>query len=174
MACFDLHSLFEKNNNRITQAQLFLSLNYIQNEIRDNDYSKDSIIIVIDEAHLLIDESNPVALDFVYQMVKRIRKRNGGIIIISQNPDDFISNENVSKKTKAILNNTQYSFFFNLSPNNVKDVTEMYKSYGSGISEDERLFIAKAKRGQALFFVSGFDRHKIEIFVSEKEANNLM
>ena len=108
----------------------------------------------------------------LFRSVKRIRKRNGGIIIISQNPDDFVSNENVAKKTKAILNNTQYSFFFNLSPNNVKDVTKMYKSYGSGISEDERLFIAKAKRGQALFFVSGFDRHKIDVFVSKEEIKN--
>lgn len=74
--------------------------------------------------------------------------------------------------TKAILNNTQYSFFFNLSPNNVKDVTEMYKAYGSGISEDERLFIAKAKREQVLFFVSSFDRHKVDIFVSKEENRN--
>lgn len=172
IACFDLNSLFEKNNQRIIQAQLFLSLNYIQKEVKDNDYTKDSLAIIIDEAHLLIDENNPIALDFVYQMVKRIRKRNGGIIIISQNPDDFMANESIAKKTKAILNNTQYSFFFNLSPNNVKDVTEMYKSYGSGISEDERLFIAKAKRGQALFFVSGFDRHKVDVFVSKDESKN--
>ena len=71
-----------------------------------------------------------------------------------------------------------YDFVMGASENglmgNVKDITEMYKSYGSGISEDERLFIAKAKRGQALFFVSGFDRHKVDIFVSRKEANNLI
>lgn len=172
IACFDIHSLFEKNNNRITQTQLFLALNYIQKEVKDNDYTKEPIIIVIDEAHLLIDQENPVGLDFVYQMVKRIRKRNGSIIIITQNPDDFNANEVVSKKTKAILNNTQYSFFFNLSPNNIKDLTEMYKSYGSGLSEDERLYIAKARRGEALFFVSGFDRHKLKIVVSQKEKES--
>ncbi len=169
IVCFDINSLFDKNNHKLTQAQLFLALSYMQKEIKDNDITKDPIMIVIDEAHLLIDENNPIGLDFVYQMVKRIRKRNGSIMIISQNPDDFVSNPAVAKKTKAIVNNTQYSFFFNLSPNNVKDVADMYSNYGSGLSEDEKLFIAKAKRGQALFFASGFDRHKVDIFVSDEE-----
>lgn len=30
--------------------------------------------IVIDEAHLAIDRDNPAALNFIYQMVKRIHK----------------------------------------------------------------------------------------------------
>ena len=169
IACFDVNSLFEKNNQRIIQAQLFLGLNYIQNIIKDNDYTKKPITIVIDEAHVMIDEKNPIALDFIYQMSKRIRKRNGSIVIISQSPSDFISNDNVAKKTKAIINNTQYSLFFNLAPNDLKDVSEMFKSYGNGLTEDEKLYIAKAKQGQALFLVSGFDRHKINVYVSHFE-----
>ncbi len=169
IACFDVNSLFEKNNSRIVQAQLFLSLNYIENIVKDNDYNKSPISIIIDEAHVMIDEKNPIALDFIYQMAKRIRKRNGSIMIISQSPDDFVANEEVSKKTKAIINNTQYSFFFNLSPNSLNDVAEMFKAYGNGLSEDERLYIAKAKTGQALFLVSGFDRHKLDVYVSKKE-----
>lgn len=172
ISCFDINSLFEKNNERITQAQLFLLLNYIQREVNQNDYNSESIIIVIDEAHLLVDKDNPVGLDFIFQMVKRIRKRNGGIILITQNPDDFVGSPEVAKKTKAILNNTQYSFFFNLSPNNIKDISDMYKSYGSGLSDDEKLYIAKARRGEALFLVSGFDRHKIKVHVSEAEKES--
>lgn len=172
LVCLDLNSLFEKNNYKLTQAQLFLALSYLQKEIRFNTKDDPSVMIVLDEAHILINEENPIGLDFVYQMVKRIRKRNGGIMIISQNPNDFMSNDKVAKKTKAIINNTQYSFFFNMSPSNIEDVTNMYKNYGSGLSEEERLFMAKAKRGQALFLTSGFDRHKTDIFVSEKESNN--
>ncbi len=172
VVCFDLNSLLEKNNYRLTQAQLFLALSYIQREIRDNTAHDPSVMVILDEAHILIDENNPVGLDFVYQMVKRIRKRNGGMMIISQNPDDFTANEHVIKKTKAILNNTQYSFFFNMSPANVTDIAQMYKNYGSGLSEEEKLFIAKAKKGQALFLTSGFDRHRVDIFVSDKEAAN--
>ena len=171
ISCFDINSLFEKNNERITQAQLFLLLNYIQKEVNKNTYDDESIVIVIDEAHLLVDKDNPIGLDFIFQMVKRIRKRNGGVILITQNPDDFIGTPEVAKKTKAILNNTQYSFFFNLSPNNVKDVADMYKSYGSGLSQDEKLYIAKARRGEALFLASGFDRHKLSIFVSKEEIS---
>ncbi|MGL5357939.1 MAG: Mbov_0397 family ICE element conjugal transfer ATPase [Metamycoplasmataceae bacterium] len=168
---FDLNTLFEKNNTKLIQAQLFLCLNFIQREIREFGKDQREVVVVIDEAHLLIDKDNPIGLDFIFQLAKRIRKRNGSIILITQNPDDFIGSEEVSKKTKAIINNTQYSFFFNLSPNNIKDIEEMYKAYGDGLSEDEKLYIAKAKRGEALFLVSGFDRHKIKINVSKQEIN---
>ena len=99
--------MFEKNNQRIIQAQLFLSLNYIQKEVKDNDYTKDSLAIIIDEAHLLIDENNPIALDFVYQMVKRIRKRNGGIIIISQNPDMKLKDGSLAVGKKIMIDGQQ-------------------------------------------------------------------
>ncbi|MGL4343174.1 MAG: Mbov_0397 family ICE element conjugal transfer ATPase [Metamycoplasmataceae bacterium] len=166
---FDLNTLFEKNNTKLIQAQLFLCLNFIQREIREFGHDEREVVVVIDEAHLLIDKDNPIGLDFIFQLAKRIRKRNGSIILITQNPDDFLGSEEISKKTKAIINNTQYSFFFNLSPNNIKDIEDMYKAYGDGLSKDEKLYIAKAKRGEALFLVSGFDRHKIKINVSKKE-----
>lgn len=166
---FDLNSLFEKNNIKLVQAQLFLCLNFIQREIREFGKDKREIVVIIDEAHLLIDKENPIGLDFIFQLTKRIRKRNGSITLITQNPDDFLGSDEIAKKTKAIINNTQYSFFFNLSPNNINDISDMYKSYGDGLSEDEKLYIAKAKRGEALFLASGFDRHKIKINISDRE-----
>ena len=35
------------------------------------------IIVVIDEAHVFIDPKFPIALDFMFQLAKRIRKYNG-------------------------------------------------------------------------------------------------
>ena len=165
---FDTNSLFEQNNKSLIQAQMFLVLNYLKNLInRSTDNSKK--LIVVDEGHLLIDENNPIALDFLYQIVKRIRKHYGGLWFATQNIEDFNANSVVAKKSSAILNNSQYSFFFNLSPNNLKSLKDLYASCGNGISEAEQLYIAKARRGQCLFVVSNFDRHQIEIKINEFE-----
>ena len=69
---------------------LFLVLKYLENEvIRNRDYNLKNgtdrkIIVVVDECHLFIDEKYPIALDFMYQMAKRIRKYNGMEIVITQ------------------------------------------------------------------------------------------
>lgn len=165
---FDTNSLFEQNNKSLIQAQMFLTLNYLKNLInRSTDNEKK--LIVIDEGHLLIDENNPIALDFLYQIVKRIRKHNGGLWFATQNIEDFNANPLVAKKSMAILNNSQYSIFFNLSPNNINNLKTLYASCGNGLSEAEQLYIAKARRGQCLFVVSNFDRHQVEIKINEYE-----
>lgn len=165
---FDTNSLFELNNKNLIQAQMFLTLNYLKNIINrsTNDEKK---LIIIDEGHLLIDENNPIALDFLYQIVKRIRKHNGGLWFATQNIEDFNANQVVAKKSTAILNNSQYSAFFNLSPSNLSSVKELYSSCGSGLSQAEQLYIAKARKGQCLFVVSNFDRHQIDIKINEHE-----
>lgn len=170
MVVFDINALFEKGSQNIIQAQLFLILAFVQNIVRLNNDSNKEIIIAIDEAHLLIDKDNPVALNFMFQMVKRIRKRNGGIIIITQNPDDFVGTEEIRKKTTAMINNTQYMFLLNMSPKNLIDISEMFKAYGDGLSDTEKGFIARAKRGQGLFFVTGFNRHMTSVRHAPEEV----
>lgn len=169
LTIFDINTIFEKGNQKLIQSQLFLMLAYIQNEVKINRFNNDNeIIILIDEAHLIIDQDNPIGLNFIFQMVKRIRKYRGGIILITQNPDDFLGNETVRKKTMAMMNNTQYTFVLNLSMQNLNDVNQLFKSYG-GLSSEESHFIAKAKRGEALFVVSGYNRHCLQVELSNNE-----
>lgn len=166
---FDINTLYEKGHPHIINAQLYLLTAFIAHQVKDNGFNaKNEIIILIDEAHLLIDANKPIALDFIFQMVKRIRKLYGGIILITQNPDDFLGSEEIRKKTMAIINNVQYSFIMNLSPKNLEDVNELYKSFG-GLSTPQRNFIAHAKTGDALLINGGFERHEIIIKVSEIE-----
>lgn len=168
---FDINSLYEKGHHQTINAQLYLLTTFISHEIKDNGFNeKNEVIILIDEAHLLIDSNKPIALDFIFQMVKRIRKRYGGIILVTQNPDDFLGNEEIRKKTMAIINNLQYSFIMNLSPKNLEDVNNMYKSFG-GLSEPQSNFIAHAQTGDALLINGGFERHEVTIKVSQEEIS---
>ena len=64
--------------------------------IRNRDYNLKNgtdrkIIVVVDECHLFIAEKYPIALDFMYQMAKRIRKYNGMEIVITQSKSIIIS-----------------------------------------------------------------------------------
>ena len=88
--CFDFQKLLANKNGQIANAQMLLVLKYLENEvIRNRDYNLKNgtdrkIIVVVDECHLFIAEKYPIALDFMYQMAKRIRKYNGMEIVITQ------------------------------------------------------------------------------------------
>lgn len=87
---YDVLNLFDEGSNVIA-AQLYLVLAFIKSEVKHNRFNetKKEIVIVVDEAHLAIDKDNPAALNFMYQMVKRIRKYHGAMIITTQNLNDF-------------------------------------------------------------------------------------
>ncbi|WP_368486924.1 Mbov_0397 family ICE element conjugal transfer ATPase [Spiroplasma sp. DGKH1] len=166
---YDVWTLFDQDIPKITAAQLHLVLAFVKAEVKRNRFKNNNeIIIVIDEAHLAIDKDNPVALNFMYQMVKRIRKYKGAIIITTQNWNDFIGTEEIKKKTTAMINNTQYSMIMNLAPSDLKDVCEVYRAYG-GLSPQEQDYIARAQKGEMILLISGFDRHCLRIEVSKAE-----
>ena len=156
---FNFQSLLANRNNTIANAQMLLVLKYLDNEIiKNREYNikyraNRKIIIVIDEAHVFIDSKFPLALDFMYQMAKRIRKYNGMQIVITQNIKDFVGSEELARKSTAIINACQYSFIFSLAPNDMHDLCTLYEKAG-GISETEQEQIMAAPRGRA-FVVTG-------------------
>ena len=169
LVVYDVLTLFEQDEPKVTAAQLHLVLANVKAEVKHNRFrNENEIVIIVDEAHLAIDKDNPVALNFMYQMVKRIRKYRGAIIITTQNLNDFTGTEDIKKKTTAMINNTQYSLILNLAPQDLKDVAALYRSYG-GLTETEQDYIARASKGQALFVVSGYERHCITIEANETE-----
>lgn len=156
---FNFQALLANRNNTIANAQMLLVLKYLDNEIiKNREYNikyraNRKIIIVIDEAHVFIDSKFPLALDFMYQMAKRIRKYNGMQIVITQNIKDFVGSEELARKSTAIINACQYSFIFSLAPNDMHDLCTLYEKAG-GISEIEQEQIMAAPRGRA-FVVTG-------------------
>ena len=55
-------------------------------------------VIAIDEGYMLIDEENPIGLDFIYMWYKRIRKYNGTIMFLTQNLSDILGNQAIVNK----------------------------------------------------------------------------
>ncbi|MCI7124894.1 MAG: ATP-binding protein [Agathobaculum sp.] len=169
---FNFQSLLANRNSTIANAQMLLVLKYIDNEIiKNRDYNtkyglKRKVVVVIDEAHVFIDTKFPVALDFMFQLAKRIRKYNGMQIVITQNIKDFVGSEEIARKSTAIINACQYSFIFALAPNDIQDLCKLYEKAG-GINEVEQEQITSAPRGQAFTVMSPTSRSTFKVEVPE-------
>jgi Cdc6-like AAA superfamily ATPase len=169
---FNFQSLLANKNNMIANAQMLLVLKWLDNEIiKNRDYNikykaDRKIIIVIDEAHVFIDSKYPIALDFMYQLAKRIRKYNGMQIVITQNIKDFVGTEELARKSTAIINASQYSFIFPLAPNDMNDLCKLYEKAGS-INESEQEDIMNNGRGRAFLITSPAERCCVDIVAGE-------
>ena len=170
---FNFQSLLANKNGVIANAQMLLVLKWLDNEIIKNrefniKYETNrKIVVAIDEAHVFIDPKFPVALDFMYQLAKRIRKYNGMQIVITQNIKDFVGTADIIRKSTAIINACQYSFIFSLSPNDMDDLCTLYDKAGR-INTVEQEQIVNNERGNAFIITGPTSRNNIEIIASPK------
>ncbi len=169
---FDFQSLLANKNGTVANAQMLLVLKWLDNEvIKNREYNmayhaNRKIVVVIDEAHVFIDEKFPIALDFMFQLAKRIRKYNGMQVVITQNIKDFVGTEELARKSTAIINASQYSFIFPLAPNDMTDLVRLYENAGA-INESEQDDIINNGRGRAFVITSPSERTNVNIVAGE-------
>lgn len=171
---FSFRSLLANRNMVLANAQMLLVLRYLNNEIIKNkefnsmmgfkeaDSERRKIIVTVDEAHVFIDDKYPIALDFMEQLAKRIRKYDGMQIIITQNIKDFVGSAEIAKQSTAIINASQFTMVLSLAPNDMTDLVELYRNAG-GINEDEQQTIVQANRGEAFLITSPLARTFLKI-----------
>ncbi len=169
---FNFQTLLANKNGTIANAQMLLVLKWLDNEIiKNREYNmrynaNRKIVIVIDEAHVFIDAKYPIALDFMFQLAKRIRKYNGMQIVITQNIKDFVGTEELARKSTAIINASQYSFIFPLAPNDMDDLCKLYEKAGA-INETEQEDIINNGRGRAFVITSPQERSTVQIVAAK-------
>ena len=169
---FNFLTLLSNKNQIVANAQMLLVFKYLDGEIiKNREYNrihktKRKIIIAVDEAHVFIDEKRPIALDFMFNMAKRIRKYDGMQIIITQNIKDFVGSPVIAKKSAAIINASQYSMIFSLAPNDMTDLVTLYKNAG-GINKSEQGQIVGNTRGQCFFISGPMNRTLINVETSD-------
>lgn len=171
---FNFMSLLVNDNQVICNAQMMLVLRYLNNEIiknrdfnhmmgfGDEEFSRRKVIVTVDEAHVFINPKYPIALNFMAQMAKRIRKYSGMQIIITQNIKDFVGSEEIARQSAAVINASQYSMIFSLSPNDMTDLVNLYRNAG-GINVDEQESISTAGRGECFLITSPLSRSSLGI-----------
>lgn len=169
---FSFRSLLANRNEVIANAQMLLVFKYLDNEIIKNKDFNDKysanrkIVIAVDEAHVFINPKFPIALDFMAQMAKRIRKYSGMQIVITQNIKDFVGSPEIERQSSAVINASQYSFIFSLAPNDISDLVSLYRNAGE-INEEEQDNIVTAGLGQAFLITGPMSRTSVRIVAND-------
>ncbi|MGN0961625.1 MAG: hypothetical protein ACI4PF_05460, partial [Christensenellales bacterium] len=173
--CFSFRTLVSNRNDIIANAQMLLVFKYLDSEIiknrdfnlkyfSDKELEEDHrrVICAVDEAHVFINKKFPIALDFMAQMAKRIRKYNGMLIIITQNIKDFVGSEEIAMQSTAVINACQYSIIMSLAPADINDLITLYRNAG-GINQEEQNSIVTARRGQCFLITGPMNRTTVQI-----------
>lgn len=118
--------------------------------------------IAIDELHLFL--GNRIAIDYIRSFAKRGRKKDSGIILASQNVEDFMLPQVISY-TKPLLSIPTHSFLFNPGAN--CDVKEFQRLLS--LQECEYNLIAEPNQGYCLF-QCGNERYHLHIQAPEYKS----
>ena len=158
----DINSLVDSDDS-ILKSQFFNILTWCWNEICKN--KDEQVILVCDEAHLIIDPNNRDGIDFLKKASKRIRKQNGSLILVSQNLIDFCSPE-IERYGQVIIDNSSYLFVMSQGQKEIEAVANMLS-----LSESERQFLTTASQGCGLLVVGQDTRLpiQVELRVEEQE-----
>ena len=100
--------------------------------------------IVADEAWMLVNKNmagHEYTSAFLDKTARRIRKRNGGLLVASQNFVEFDSSE----QGKAVLTNASMNIFLRQDASDIDAVQETFK-----LSNGEKGFLLSAKTGEML------------------------
>lgn len=156
---FDVHELEE---SRMRPIGMYISMNWIWEKFVKKDL-KTRKRVVCDEAWMLLSTSMPgyeYTSKFLETSARRIRKRNGSLLVASQNFHEFVGN----KVGQAILANCSINIFLKQDNKFIDAFQDYFK-----VSDGEKNFLTSCKRGQgiiklaqetAVVSVRGFDYEK--------------
>ena len=158
---FNIKELMNVDTN-IRNALFFNILKYAWGLTLDE---KRNTVLMVDEAHILLDKNNTLGADFLAQVQRRARKYNTGTIIITQQPTDFCD-PNLIVQGKAIFDNAAYYLIMGLKKQAVEDLSKLID-----LNDNERESIKKYNQGEALF-VCGSRRMTINVIVTDEELES--
>jgi type IV secretory pathway VirB4 component len=158
---FSIKNVMNSDEN-IRNALFFNILKYAWSLCLDR--SKNTVMMV-DEAHILLQGSNELGAEYLAQMQRRARKYNTGTIIITQQPTDFAADK-VIMHGKAIFDNAAYYLVMGLKKQAVEDLSKLID-----LNENEKESIKTYTQGEALF-VCGSRRMRINIILTQDELDS--
>lgn len=109
---FDILAL-QSRERRVQQAVLFMYINYIWDYIESTNNSMIKKLLVIDELYLLVNKENPMMVNYVNNIQKRMRKYAGGTVSATQQLGD-LNDPAIRAQTMSILSNPALKIIHNV------------------------------------------------------------
>ncbi|MGN0307086.1 MAG: VirB4 family type IV secretion system protein [Lachnospiraceae bacterium] len=153
----DTHALQETGDN-VKRTQYFNILTYDWEQMSRN--REERVLLVCDEAYLMIDPKVPQSLVYLRNVMKRARKYEAALCIISHSLVDFLS-ESIKQYGQALLDIPCYKILMGTDGKNLKETVDLYD-----LTEAEQELLLARKRGQALF-LAGAKRLRVQFDIPE-------
>ena len=134
----------------LRNALLFNVLAYMSDRL----LTAGNTVAALDELYLWL--SNPIAIEYIRNCLKRVRKRDSALMMASQNLEDF-DQEGVREMTKPLFAIPPHQFLFNPGSIGKRFYMDMLQ-----LDEAEVDLIQHARRGECLF-KCGMERYHLEV-----------
>ena len=150
---FGVKGLLQANES-IRNAMLFNILSYMSNELLTNGHT----VASIDELYLFL--TNLVAVEYIRNFMKRVRKKDSSIILATQNLEDF-NIEGIRELTKPLFSIPTHAFLFNAGNTDSKFYIDALQ-----LEESEYELIRYPQRGCCLY-KCGNERYNLVVHAQE-------
>lgn len=170
LIAFNMQELLFNSSRRLINTQMINLLTYLSNEIVDNKKKNEKfnieqkVLLIFDEFHNYIDEENPTLLKYIDNLNRRARKYKLGIVVASQQPNDFTSRNNILRHASAIFNNCQYQITGMLKDTDVASVEKLYSN--TPLTETQKSFLSRCSQGQFLLNITNKNRLRVNVFAN--------
>lgn len=141
----------------LQNALLFNVLAYMSDRL----LTAGNTVAALDELYLWL--SNPVAIEYIRNCLKRVRKRDSALMMASQNLEDF-DQEGVREMTKPLFAIPPHQFLFNPGSIGKRFYMDMLQ-----LDEAEFELIQHARRGECLF-KCGAERYHLKVIAPDHKA----
>lgn len=154
--CFGVKGLMD-TNKRLKDAMLFNILSYMSNEL----LGKGNTMASIDELYLFL--TNMTAIEYIRNAAKRARKKDSGVIMASQNIEDFLI-PSIKEFTKPLFSIPTHQFLFNAGQINPKEYMDALQ-----VEPSEFELIKYPERGTCLYRC-GNERYLLQVIAPDYKS----
>lgn len=152
LICLNTSNLTDASVN-IQKTQYFNILSWCWQRVSGDRNKK--VLLVCDEAYLMIDPNVPTCMAFLRNFSKRCRKYEGALALVSHSGVDFLDPA-VKMYGQPLLDNATYKVIFGMDGQNLKELKDLYNFTEA---ETERLL---AQRQREALTIVGSKRQFIE------------
>ncbi len=153
-------------NNSLVQGRREMGY-FNSGEKKHTDCKK--YLILIDEAHKIINSNNELAVEYLTNFEREARKYFGGLIFATQNIRDVAPNninDPIFEKIKTLFELTQYKFIMKQGSNSLNVLKNVFEGQ---ISENEIKKIPYLEQGNCILSIDGVENILLNIEVSKEE-----
>ncbi len=150
--CLDTYDL-QNTSDSIKRTQYFNLLTWCWQQMSKD--RNERVLLICDEAYLMIDPNVPQSLVFLRNVEKRSRKYEAGIAIISHSVVDFLDPQ-IKMYGQALLDIPCFKILMGCDGKNLIETKELYN-----LTDAEEELLASKKRGNALVVIGSKRLHVI-------------